>query len=217
MDVIPHPVEIDRRVDAIVLQQRDGHAGNRRGLHVGKGALEHAQTAHADDGLDLAGLDERHDNRRAFRDERRVAELLRLGLQILDRAQPTLLAEQPEFIERRGALALDAQTFGQQQQPALEGHRGDLLAPHLVVDEHADVVAVDRVAPEHPEHAVGVNFDLLGGHRRHGIELGDVVAYDLEDVVPLHARLRDVLLGRPHTLLHDVFGNGRGGVAAGGL
>ncbi len=146
VDVIPDPVEIDGGIDAVVLEQRHGDAGNGRGFHVGKRALQHAEAAHADDRLDLPGLDERHDDRAAFRDEHRVAEPLGFRLQILDRAEPALFAEQAEFIERRGAFALHAQALRQQQQPALERHAGELLAPHFVVQQHADVIAVDRLA-----------------------------------------------------------------------
>ena len=163
VDVIPDPVEIDGRVDAVVLEQRHRHAGNRRCFHVGKRALEHAEAAHADDRLDLPGLDQRHDDRGAFRDEHRVAEPLGFRLQILDRAKAALFAEQPEFIERRGAFALHAQTFRQQQQPAAERHAGERLAPHLVVQQHADVVAIDRIAAELRNQRVGVTFKSSGG------------------------------------------------------
>ena len=36
---VPHPLEIHVRVDAVVLEQRDRHTGNGRGLHEGEGPL----------------------------------------------------------------------------------------------------------------------------------------------------------------------------------
>ena len=200
MDVVPDPVDIHVRVDAVVLEQRHRHAGDGRGFHVGKGALEHAQAAHTDDGFDLSRLDEGHDDRAALRHEHRVAEPLGLGLQILNRAQPALLAEQAEFIERRGAFRFHAQAFRQQQQPALEGDGSKRLAPHFVVQQHADVVAVNGLATELRHEPVGVDFQLVRRHRRHRRVLGHVGAHALEDVLPLHKRLRNVLLRRTNGL-----------------
>ena len=211
MDVIPNPVEIDGGVDAIILEQRNGHAGNRGGFHVRKRAFQHAQAAHPDDGFNFSGLNERHDNRGTFGDEDGVTQLLRLGLQILDRAKPALLAEQTKFIERRGAFAFDAQTFRQEQQPALEGNRRHALAPHFVVEQHADVVAVNRIALQHLDQPVGVNLEFVGGHRRDGIELGDVATDGVENMRPLNDGLRNIFLRRAHALLHDVLGNGDAG------
>ena len=156
MDVIPDPVEIDGRVDAIILQQRNRHAGNRRCFHVGKRALENTEAAHTDNRLDLPGLDQRHDNRRALRDEHGIAEPLGFSLQVLDRAKPALLAKQPELVEWRGAFAFHAQAFWKKQQPAAARHGGEGLAPHLVIDQDADVVAIDRITAEKGNHRVGV-------------------------------------------------------------
>ena len=214
VDVIPHPVEVHSGVNAVVLKQRNGDAGNRGSFHVGERTFQHAEATHANDGLHLAGLNERHDDGGAFRHERRVTELLCLRLQILNRAEAALFAQQAELIEGRRALRLDAETLGQQQQPSLERHGGELLAPHLVVHEHADVVAVDGVALEHPDDAVGVDLQLGGGHGRHRVELRDVVADDVEEVIPLDGRLRDVLLRRAEALLDDVLGDRGGRVAA---
>src|SRR6185436_18942496 len=98
-----------------------------------KSALQHTQAADADDGLDLASLDQRHDDRAAFRDENRIPEPLSFGLKILDGTQPTLFAEQPELIKRRRTFALHAKTFWKQQQPPFVRNSGQLFAPHFVV------------------------------------------------------------------------------------
>src|SRR5205823_3667960 len=58
MDVIPDPVQIDRRIDAIILEQRDGYARNGGGFHIRKGAFQDGQTTDPNDRLDLASLDE---------------------------------------------------------------------------------------------------------------------------------------------------------------
>ena len=134
VDDVPDPVDVDRGVLAVVLKERNRHARNGRRLHVGERALEHRQAADADDRVDLAGLNQRHDERRPFGHEHGIAEPLGLLLQVLNRAQPALLAEQPELVERRRALVLDPHALGQQQQPAIERHRGQMLGPHLVVD-----------------------------------------------------------------------------------
>ena len=97
-------------------------------FHVGERPFEHGQAADADDRVDLAGLDERHHERRAFGHENGIAEPLGLLLEILDRAEPALLAEQAELVERRRALVLDAQALGQQQQPAIVRDGGQLPA-----------------------------------------------------------------------------------------
>ena len=207
MDVFPDPVQVHRRVNAVVLQQRDGHAGYRRGFHVRKCALQNAQAAHADDGLNLPRLNEAHDDGAAFCNEHSVAELFRFGLQILDRAQTALLAEQTELIERRRAFALDAQAFRQQQQPAFVRNGGERLPPHFVVDQHADVIAVKRVAVQHLNYQFRVNFEFFDGQRRNRTVLRDIIPHHLQDVVSLDRRLRDVLLWRTKALLDDVTRN----------
>ena len=158
MDVIPHPVEIDSRIDAVILQQRNRHAGNRRCLHVGKRALENTDAAHTDNRLDLPGLDQRHHNRRALRDEHGIAEPLGFILQVLDRAKPALFAKQSELVEWRGAFAFHPQTFWKKQQPAAAWHGGEGLAPHLVINQDSNVVAMDRITAEEGNHRVGVTL-----------------------------------------------------------
>ena len=167
VDDVPDPVDVDRRVLAVVLQQRDRDAGNRRGFHVGKGALEDRQAADADDRVDLARLNQRHDQRRTFGDEHRVAEALRFLLQILNRAQAALLAEQPELVERRRALVFDAQALGQQQQPAVERNRRQMFAPDFVVEQDPDIVAVLGVHAAELDDGVGLDAQLVEDERRH--------------------------------------------------
>ena len=123
----------------------------------------------ADDGLDLAGLDERHHDGAAFRDEHRVAEPLGFVLEILDGAKAALLAEQAEFIERRGAFALHAQALRHQQQPALVGDGGERFAPHFVVQTNCGVVKVNFGRAGDLMNFAGVNFQLVLRHRRNGI------------------------------------------------
>jgi len=86
VDVFPDPVEIDVGVDAVVLQQGHGDSGDRRGLHVGEGPFQHAQAADADDGLDLARLDEAHDDGRTLGHQHGVPQLLGFDCEVLDRA-----------------------------------------------------------------------------------------------------------------------------------
>ena len=80
MDDIPDPVEIDGGVDAIILQQGNGDAGDRRRLHVGKRALQHRNARHADDGIDLSGVDQLHHQRRTLGHQHGVTEPLGLVL-----------------------------------------------------------------------------------------------------------------------------------------
>ena len=115
MDVFPHPVQIHVGVDAIVLEKRHGNAGNRRRFHVRKGAFQNAQATNPNDRLNLAGLDEAHDDRRSLGHQHGVAQALRLGGEILDRTQPALLAQQTKFIEGRRTLRLHAQALRKQE------------------------------------------------------------------------------------------------------
>ena len=195
MDVVPHPVEIHGRINAVVLQQRDGHAGNGGSLHVWETALEHAQARDADNGLDLAGLDERHHDRAAFRHEDRVAETLGFILQILNRAKPALFAQQAEFIEGRGAFALHAQALRHEQEAALERHSGKLLAPEFVIDEHADVIAVDRQDAEVLHQTVRMLGEFRDGNGGRGRIFCDVIPHRVEDLRAFLGGLRDVLFG----------------------
>ena len=194
MNVIPHPIEIDRRVDAVVLQKRHRDPGNRRGFHVWKAALQHAQARDAHDGLDLPGLNERHHNRAALRDEHRVAEPLGFILQILDAALSALLAQKAELIERRGALALQTQALRHEKKATLERHRCELLAPQFVIDEHADVIAIDRGAADPLDETVRVFCEFLHRHGRRGAILRDVIADGLQNRSALLDRLRNVFL-----------------------
>ena len=112
MDVIPDPIQIDRGVDAIILQQGDGDARYRSGLHVGKGALQNAQAADPDDGFNLSSLNQGHHNRRPLGHQHGVTQTLGFILKILNRTQSTLLAEKTKLIEWGRALAFHAKAFG---------------------------------------------------------------------------------------------------------
>ena len=140
MDHVPDPIEIHRRVFAIVLQQRNRHARNGGGLHKRKSLFQNREAAHADNGVDLPGLNQSHHQRRPFGDKHGVPQTLGLHLQILNRAQPALFAQQAEFIEGRRALVFDAQALGKQQQAAIVRHAGKLVAPDFVVEQHPGVV-----------------------------------------------------------------------------
>lgn len=82
-----------------------------------------------------------------------------------------------------------------------------MLAPHFVVEQHADVITVNRVALEHPDEAVGVQLEIVRRQRRNGIALGHVIPHDLQEIIPLDGSLRDVFLWRTNALLNDVLGN----------
>jgi hypothetical protein len=107
VDVVPDPVDIHGGVDAVILEQGYGDGGDSSGFHIGEGALENGEAGDADDGLNLACLDEGHHNGAA-------------------------LAEQAEFIKRRGALALYTQAFRHEQESLFKGYRGQRLAPGFV-------------------------------------------------------------------------------------
>ena len=62
MNDIPDPIDVDSRVDAVILQERDGDPRNRGRLHVWKCLLEHRQTTHADDRVNLSSLNDRCDD-----------------------------------------------------------------------------------------------------------------------------------------------------------
>ena len=127
---------------AIVLQQRNRHAGNRGRFHVRKRLFQHRQTTDAHDRVDLAGLNQCHDQRRAFGHQHGITQPLGFVLQILNRALAALLAEQAEVVERRRAVVFQPQALGQQQQPAFVRHRRQRIAPHAAIQHHADIVMI---------------------------------------------------------------------------
>jgi hypothetical protein len=204
VDVVPDPVEVDGRVDAIVLEQGHGDAGDGGGFHVRESPFQDAEATDPDNGLDLARLDQGHDDGRAFGHEHGVTELLGFGLKVLDGAEAALLAEQPELIEGGGALAFHTEAFGQEEQAPVVGDTGQAFPPHLVVEQHSQVITVDGVDLGQLQDAVRVFLELIHGQRGHGVVLSHVMAHRLEDAIPLLGRLGDVLLGRPETLLHNV-------------
>ena len=198
VDHVPHPLDVDRRILAVVLQQRNRDAGNGRGLHVRKGALQYGQAAHSDDCFDLSGLNQRHDQRRAFRDQHGVTKTLGFGLQILNGAESALLAQQSEFIERSGAAIFDTQALGKQQQAPFERNRRQLFAPDFVVQQHADVVRVDRRHAGARDDLFRVDAQLVEHKRRSqrvAIALHVPRDYGLQ-AFALEPCLRNVLLRR---------------------
>ena len=201
VDIIPNPIFIYRRVDAVILQQRNRHTRHGRRFHVRKGAFQNGDTSHANDGVDLARLNETHHDRAAFSHERSVAELLRLVLEILNAAQPAALAEQAKLIERRRALGLHAQAFGHHQQPALKRHGRQRFAPKLVVDEDADVVAVYFLGAQRGDKLVGVLLEILQRYRRHQRLLSHIMPHLAQDHLPFLAGLRNILTRLPRLAL----------------
>ncbi len=200
MDVIPYPVNVHVGIDAIVLEERDGHAGNGGRFHIGKGALEDAQATDADDCLNLSRLNQRHDDRGSFRDEDGIAQALGFGLQILNGAKAALFAEQAKLIKGRRTLAFHSQAFRKEEQAALKGNGGERFTPHLIIDQHADVIAVNGVASQHRHNAIGVPFKFLRGQWRNRHTFPHVLPHDMEDVIPLDLSLRNIGLGRTKTL-----------------
>ena len=194
MDVVPHPVEIHGRINTVVLQQRHGDAGNGGGLHVGEAALQHAEARNADDGLDLPRLDERHHDGAALGDKHRIAETLGFVLEILNRALAALFAQQAKLIERRGAFAFEAQAFRHEQQPTLERHGGELLAPQLVVDQNTHVVAVDGRAADALDEAICVLAEFSERDGWRGAKFSDVISHRVQNRRALFDGLRDVFL-----------------------
>src|SRR5688572_29383489 len=62
-----------------------------------------------------------------------------------------------------------------------------------------------------------MDLEFVRGHRRDGIELSDVMPDGMQDVIPLHGGLRNVLLRRAKALLHHVARDGHGVKTASGL
>ena len=196
VNVIPHPIQIDVGIDAIVLKQRNRDAGNGSGFHIRKCALEHAETTDTDDGFDFAGLNQAHDDGGTFGDEHGVTEFFGLKRHVLDGTESALLAQQPEFIEWGRAFAFHAKTFWKKEKTTFVRNSSERFAPHFVVDQYADVIAINRIAAKTFDNAVGVHFQIGGGQRGNGIKFGDVIANGLQDALAMRERLRDVLLGR---------------------
>ena len=195
VDVIPHPVVVDHRVDAIVLEEGNGDGGDRGCLDERVRLLEDWQTADANDGFDLPGLDHRHHQRRALGDEDGIAEPLRFGLEVLDRAEPAALAEEAKLIKRRRAAALHAEALRHQKEAAMVGHGGQGIAPRFVVDEHPGVVEMDLAETNLGHRRAGPGMQLLHPQRRHRRLGGKPAADRLEERRPLRLRLRDLRMG----------------------
>ncbi len=175
MDQVPHPVEVDRGIDAVVLQQRDRDTRNGGRLDVREALLQHVDTTHADDGFDLARLDHRSDDGRPFRHQHRIAETLRLDREVLDGAEPALFAQQAEFVKGRRALVFDPQALGNQEQTPVVRNLRQRVAPRRVAHQNRGVVAVDRVEAGRGQHRAGMLGQLIQGQRRNGAHPRDVV------------------------------------------
>ena len=93
-----------------------------------------------------------------------------------------------------------AQTFWKKQQPAAARHGGEGLAPHLVINQDSDVVAMRRITAEKGNHRVGVTLQFFQRQRRHRVVFGYVLTHALQNMVPLDRRLRDVLFRRTKPL-----------------
>ena len=192
MDVVPHPVVVDHRVDAVVLEERDGDGRDRRRLDERMGLLQNRQTADADDGFDLPGLDHRHHQRRALGNEDGIAEPLRFGLKVLDRAEPAALAEEAELIKRRRAAALHPEALRHQEEAAVVGNGSQGVAPRFVVDEHPGVVEMNLTETDLSQRRAGPGVQFLHPQRRHRRLGGKPAADRLEERRPLRLRLRDL-------------------------
>ena len=207
VDVIPDPVDIDQGVDAVVLQQGHGDGGNGGGFDVGEGTLQHGEAGNAHDGLDRAGLDERHDDGAAFGHEHGVAELFSFVLEILDRAKAALLAEQAEFIKGGRAFAFDAEALRHQQQALFKRHGGEGLAPGFIGQQHPDVVTVNFVDGMNRDDLIRVPLQIGQGHWRHQFLLLGIGAHPAQDLITILLGLRDVFLRLTNTAVQT--GDGR--------
>src|SRR5262245_8209664 len=145
MNNIPHPLEIDGGVLAIVLQQGNGNSGNRCRFHIRKRPLQNRKAAHPDDRFDLPCLYQRHHQRGTFRHEHRITEALGFVLQILDRTKAALLTEQAEFVEWSRAAVFNTKTLRKQEKTPIVGNASQMLAPDFVAEKDADVVAINGI------------------------------------------------------------------------
>ena len=158
---IPHPVEIDGGVDAVVLQQGNGHAWNGGRLHVGEALFQHVDTTYADDRFDFSGFDHRADDGRALRHQHRIPESLGLHREVLDGTEAALFAEQSEFVKRRRTLVFHPEALGNQQQPPVVGNLRERLAPRRVAHQDRGVVRVNRIEAGGRQHGAGVLGQLV--------------------------------------------------------
>lgn len=114
-----------------------------------------------------------------------------------------MFAEQAELVEGSGAFAFDAEAFGQEEESPFVRNGGERFAPDLVVEENAEVIAIDWIAFEECCGAVRVLAEFLEREGGHGIVFGDVMADEAEEMVPFDFGLRDVLFGRAKPGLRD--------------
>ncbi len=198
VDVFPDPVDIHRGVDAVVLKERNRNRRNRGRFNVRESPLQDGKAGDSDNRFDLSGLDQRHHDRRAFRDEHGVAETFRFILKILNRAKTALLTQKAEFVEGSRALVLDPKAFRHEEKTSLVRDLRESLPPHLIVQADGSVVEIGLVAfiAEAGEDNAGVNIEFLQRHRRNRILFLNVFADRGEKLIPLDLRLRNVFLRR---------------------
>ncbi len=122
-----------------------------------------------------------------------------------------MLAEQAEIIERGGAAIFDAQAFGQQQEPAVIGDGGQLVAPDFAVEHDGDEITELGVDAMAGEKRIGMPAQFLERQRGHGSDGIDVCPAQQPDPLPLGARRRDVILGLAHALRRHKAGKGQKG------
>src|SRR5215831_8200233 len=118
----------------------------------------------------MAADDDLEDDGGALGDEHLVTELLGLRLEVGDGAGAALLAVQAELVVVGGAALRVLEAVRQQQQPALEVHGLDLLAPELVSQrDHGE--AEELLAEFHlPQERLGRLLQSLPGERAGTVE-----------------------------------------------
>ena len=199
MQVLPHPINVHIGIDTVVLQQGHGNGRNRRRFHIREGPLQNRQTGNAHNGLDLAGLDQRHHNRAAFSHQHRVTESLGFILKILNGAKPALFAKQAEFIKGRGAFTFDPQAFRHEQQTSFERDGGQRFAPHFVVQKYGCIVQINGIISGGGDDFFSMDAQFRERHGWHKWFLHKELTNMRQQSVPLFFCLRDVFLGRAKT------------------
>ena len=172
---VPHPVEVDRGVDTVVLQERYGRPRDGRGFHVREALLQHIDAADTHDRFDFPGLDHRPDNRRALGHQHGIAETLRFHGQVLNGTQTTFLAEQAKLIEGRRALLLHPQALRDEQQSPVIRNLGQRVSPGRVADENGGVVLVNGVEAGFSEDRLGMLLQLVHRQGRYRAHPGDIL------------------------------------------
>lgn len=219
---IPDPVDVNGGVDAVILEEGDGNTGNRRRLQMGEALLEDIETAHAHNGFDGSCFDHFGHQSRAFSHQDGITKAFRFHGQIMQRAQAALLAQEPEFVERRRTELLHPQAFGHEEETLFIGDPGQIILPGLVVHQNAQVVPVNGVDTGFTHHRHGMITELGQRERRHHLLLPHVLCHRPLQHIPHGHVIGDVGLGRPVPLpwhpprKTDGLGSGPPGSGAGG-